>query len=129
MHFRVQNTLTQISLELMNQYIVEIVKTSKWLDPNACDFMLINDKTQVYKALERIWINVAASFGVKWQQIENATENETKLYAARIITMLLIKSVLHANLRMTYNDINLLIGIENQDLLEEYYAYSKAKKS
>ncbi len=129
MHFRVQNTLTQISLELMNQYIVEIVKTSKWLDPNASDFMLINDKTQVYKALERIWINVAASFGVKWQQIENATENETKLYAARIITTLLIKSVLHANLRMTYNDINLLIGIENQDLLEEYYAYSKAKKS
>ena len=113
----------------MNQYIVEIVKSSSWLDPNACDFMEITDKTQTHKALERIWLNVSASFGVKWQQIEHATENETKLYAARIITMLLIKSILHAHLKMTYNDINLLIGVENQDILEEYYAYTKAKKS
>lgn len=113
----------------MNQYIVDIVKSSKWLEPNACDFMEINDKTQTHKALERIWLNVSASFGVKWQQIENATENETKLYAARIITMLLIKSILHSYLKMTFNEINLIIGIENQDLLEEYYDFTKRKKS
>lgn len=113
----------------MNQYIVDIVKNSRWLEPNACDFMNIDEKTHTHRALERIWLNVAASFGVKWQQIENATENETKLYAARIIAMLLIKSILHANLKMTFNDINILIGVENQDVLEEYYEYIKRKKS
>lgn len=113
----------------MNQYILDIVKNSSWLEINACDFMKINDKTMVHVALERIWLNVSASFGVKWQQIEHATQNETKLYAARIICMLLIKSVLHANLKLTYNDINLIIGVDNQDLLEEYYDYLKGKKS
>jgi hypothetical protein len=113
----------------MNQFIVDIVKNSRWLEPHACDFMEITDRTQTHKALERIWLNVAASFGVKWQQIENATENETKLYAARIITMLLIKSILHSYLKMTFNEINLIIGVENQDILEEYYDYIKRKKS
>jgi hypothetical protein len=113
----------------MNQYIVEMVQKSNWLKPHALDFLCIRESTPIHSVLEKIWLNVAASYGVKWQQIENATENETKLYSARIITMLLTISTLTTINKMKDYEVNILIGSENQYLIEDYFDYLKGKKS
>lgn len=113
----------------MNNQVVEIVLKSQWLEQNATNFMNISLSTPTYLVVERIWINVSASFGIKWQQVEHANEFETKAYAARIITMLLIISTLSSKLQMKNYEINILIGKENQDLIDEYFEYIKFKKS
>lgn len=105
-----------------------MVKSSDWLRPHALDFLDIKISTPIHSVIEMIWLNVAASYCVKWQTIENASENETKLYAARIITMLLTISTLKSVHEMKDYEINLLIGTKNQDLIEEYFDYLKGKK-
>ena len=71
-----------------------MVQKSPWMKFNALDFMEIKQSTPIHTVIEMIWLNVAASYSVKWQQIEHASENETKLFSARIITMLLTISTL-----------------------------------
>ena len=113
----------------MNNQIVEIVLKSDWLGQNALNFMNISKSTPIHKIIEGIYINVSASFGYKWQQIEHANEFETKQYAARIITMLLIISTLSSISEMKSYEVNILIGFENQELIEQYFEYIKFKKS
>jgi hypothetical protein len=104
-----------------------MVQESHWMSFESCDFMKINEKTKLHVCLERIWINIAASFGVKWQQIEHATENETKLFSAKIITLLLIISKLKSIYNMTQNEIDVMIGRANAELIDEYFSYLKEK--
>jgi len=111
----------------MNRYILEMVQESHWMSFESCDFMKINEKTKLHVCLERLWINIAASFGVKWQQIEHATENETKLFSAKIITLLLIISKLKSIYNMTQNEIDVMIGRANAELIDEYFSYLKEK--
>lgn len=111
----------------MNRYILEMVQESHWMNFDSCDFMKINAKTKLHVCLERIWLNISASFGVKWQQIEHATENETRLFSAKIITLLLIISKLKSIYNMTQNEIDVMIGRTNAELIEEYFSYLKEK--
>lgn len=108
--------------------IVKMVKSSPWLEPHATDFMEFRYSTPVHTVIERIYLNVAGSYGVKWQQISNAKENQKELFAGRIICNLLIINALKLITKMKMYEINLLIGNENQTIIEDYFNYIQGKK-
>lgn len=107
----------------MNQMIVNLVQQSHWLEQGATDFMKFHSKTFTYTIIERIYLNVAASYRVHWQQIEKASEYETELYVGKIVTYLLIMSTLKSLKKMKPHEINILMGKDFQNTLEEYFEY------
>ena len=112
----------------MNHYILMNVQNSNWMDVNALNFLNLDEYTKLHKSFEGICLNVAASYGVKWQDVQHATENQTNLYVIRIITYLLISSTLRSVYNFSQNEIDVFIRNENAELLDEYFAYLKAKK-
>jgi hypothetical protein len=113
----------------MNHYIVNGVQNSKWLDVDSLDFLDLTEKTKLHKVFEAICLNVAASYGVKWQDVQHATENQTNLFIVRIITYLLISSTLRSLYKMSQNEVDVFIRIQNADLIDEYFDYIKSKKA
>jgi hypothetical protein len=104
------------------------VQNSQWMEVKALDFLKLNEFTKLHKCFESICLNVAASYGVKWQDVQHATENQTNLYVIRIITYLLISSTLRSIYNMSQNEVDVFIRNENAELLDEYFAYLKTKK-
>jgi len=113
----------------MNHYIVEGVQNSQWMKIDALDFLNLTENTKLHKTFEAICLNVAASYGVKWQDVQHATENQTNLYIIRILTYLLIISILRCLYKMSQNEIDVFIRNENATLIDEYFAYIKSKKA
>jgi hypothetical protein len=113
----------------MNHYILEGVQKSQWMEIHALDFLNLTEKTKLHISFEAICLNVAASYGVKWQDVQHATENQTNLFIVRIITYLLIISILRCLYKMSQNEIDVFIRNDNAILIEEYFAYIKSKKA
>jgi hypothetical protein len=112
----------------MNHYIVKIINDSKWLYDDAIDFMDINHNTPEHIAIERIWLNVSVSFNTRWQNLLFATANDTKLYAGKIIVILLIKNILKDIYQLEEEDIDEFLGYNNILIIDEYFDYIKSKK-
>jgi hypothetical protein len=111
----------------MNQFIVKIINDSKWLYPKSIDFLDIDESTPRHVAMERIWLNVSVSFGVKWQDILRCKEEDTKLYSYKIIIMALIYNVLEDVYSLNDNDILNYLGYDNKYMIDEYFDYLKSK--
>lgn len=113
----------------MTKYTIDLVRDSHWLEPDSLDFLDLKESTPMYLTLERIWLNVAASYGLKWQDVENARESEMKRYGVKIITILLTMRTLKVVHKYDENEINLFLGLDNLSLIEEYFEYvDKMKK-
>ncbi|MFY8160839.1 MAG: hypothetical protein ACOVNU_05875 [Candidatus Kapaibacteriota bacterium] len=113
----------------MNKYILEGVQNSQWMNIDALDFLDLTEKTKLHISFEAICLNVAASHGVKWQDVQHANENQTNLFVVRIITYLLIISILRCLYKMSQNEIDVFIREENAYIIDEYFAYIKLKKA
>lgn len=101
--------------------IVSLVQQSHWLEERALDFLKFHTRTPNHVIIESIFLNVAGSYRVNWQQIEKASEYETELYVGKIITYLLIMSSLKSLKKMKPHEINILMGKDFQNTLEEYF--------
>jgi hypothetical protein len=112
----------------MNHYILMGVQNSDWMKVHSLDFLKLDEFTKLHITFEAICLNVAASYGVKWQDVQHATEHKTNLYIVRIITYLLISSTFLSIYKMSQNEVDVFIRNENVDLIEEYFAYVKSKK-
>ena len=111
----------------MNQFIVKIINDSKWLYPKSIDFLQIDDDTPRHLAIERIWLNVSVSFGVKWQDISASSEDDTKLFSYKIIIMILIYNVLEDIYLLDDSQILDYLGYDNKYMIDEYFEYIKSK--
>lgn len=111
----------------MTSYIFNNVKNSKWMQMGATDWMLFRTHMSPHKAIEKIWLNVAASFGVSWQIVAKASITQPHIYIARVITILLTFNVLKVYCKMKENDISVLLGKDNMDILINYYANLEVK--
>jgi hypothetical protein len=113
----------------MNRYILQLIEDSHWLDYGAIDFMQISNDTPKHLAIERIWLNVSLSFNTRWQMIEYASPNDTKLFAGKIVVMVLIHNILRDIYELNDNDISSFLGINNISIIEDYFEYIKIKNS
>jgi hypothetical protein len=111
----------------MNQFIVKIINDSKWLYPKSIDFLEIDNDTPRHIAMERIWLNVSVSFGVRWQDILASREDDTKLYSYKIIINILISNVLEEVYLLDESEILNYLGYDNKYMIEEYFDYIKSK--
>jgi hypothetical protein len=111
----------------MNQFIVKIINDSKWLYPKSIDFLQIDSDTPRHIAMERIWLNISVSFGVRWQDISASSEDDTKLYSYKIIIMILIYNVLEDIYLLDDSEILDYLGYDNKYMIDEYFEYIKSK--
>jgi hypothetical protein len=111
----------------MNQFIVKIINDSKWLYPKSIDFLEIDNDTPRHIAMERIWLNVSVSFGVRWQDILASREDDTKLYSYKIIINILIYNALEEVYLLDESEILNYLGYDNKYMIEEYFDYIKSK--
>jgi hypothetical protein len=113
----------------IDKHLVDMVESSKWLVVGATDFMNIKKSLPLHYAIERIYLNVALSYSVSWQEIMTTSGRNTRLLSAKIVILLLINSILKSYYEMKDYEINLFIGGNDSELLEEYFDYIKGKKS
>lgn len=106
-----------------------MIQSSNWMRIGATDFMEIRKSLPLHYAIERIYLNVALSYNLSWQEIMNASGKNMRLLSARIIMLLLTNSILKSYYEMKDYEINLFIGKSNSELLEDYFDYIKGKKS
>lgn len=112
----------------MDKHICSLIERSKWLEVGAINFMKIKQSTPIHVAVERIYLNVAASHGTNWINVERANQNQTSLYAAKIVTALLIRSVLLYTYKMKDYEVNVFLGNEIVNAIDYYFANNKSKK-
>lgn len=112
----------------MDKYICELVQKSKWLELDSIIFMKIKQSTPIHSMIERISLNVAASFGASWIAINHANQNQIHLYSARVITALLIRSMLLSTYKMKEYEANYFFEDEIVSAIEYYFDYIKFKK-
>lgn len=112
----------------MDKHICSLVLGSKWLEVGSTNFMKIKQSTPIYSAIERISLNVAASYGVHWTMIERCSESQTILYSGKIVTALLIRTTLLFTYKMKQEDVNEFLGEEIVSAIDYYFDFCKLKK-
>lgn len=112
----------------MDRHICSLIENSNWLDIGSISFMKIKASTPIHKAIELITINVAASYQTSWLTINRANEYQTLLYSAKIITALLIRSIMLSTYGMKEYEVNNFLGSEIVASIEYYFDYIKFKK-
>jgi hypothetical protein len=112
----------------MDNHTASMVIKSKWLEIGATSFMKIKRSTPIYSMIERIYLNVAASYGVHWSQLNKATDRQTILYSGKIVASLLIRSNLLYIYDMDEDDVNEFLGQEIVNAIDYYFKYCEAKK-
>jgi hypothetical protein len=113
---------------VIDKHLVSMVQSSEWLTIGSTDFMNIKRSLPLHTAIERIWLNVALSYNISWQEVMRTRRN-TRILSARIITLLLTNSILKSYYEMKDHEINHLLGVDNFKLLDDYFEYIKGKKS
>jgi hypothetical protein len=86
------------------------------------DYFLHLDKCQtVSEIYERVFVNVAARIGVRWQDVFNAKNNYPELLAEKIVAFILIRKAVMENFNYSETDIEKLFGQEAYSLVENYF--------
>jgi hypothetical protein len=100
----------------------KINKTS-WLEPNSLYVFGFTAKTPVHTIFELIFYNVCNDFKTPWRKVLRAERNNLNLYSARVLCYLLIDRALRKYKKLKPQEIEILIGENNFDIINQYYSF------
>lgn len=112
----------------MDKHICSLVFKSKWFEVGSTNFMKIKRSTPIYSMIERVYLNVSASYGVHWTDLHKATDRQTMLFSGKIVANILIRSNLLYIYQMKQEDVNGYIGNEMVEAIDYYFNYCNTKK-
>jgi len=100
----------------------KINKTS-WLDPNSLDCFCFTAQTPVHTIFELIFYNVCNDFKSPWRNVIRAERKDLNLYSARVLCYMLIDRALRKYKKLKPHEIEILIGENNYDIINQYYSF------
>lgn len=104
----------------MSQELIRRVESSPYLLPDFSDNIGLNNCKRVHEAYERIFINIAANKGCKWQDIYNALPRNTEYFIDLCIGLILLERCLKNKFKLGKSERDELLGARLNDILKSY---------
>ena len=105
----------------LNSRIIMLVNNSPFFEPFGDYFLHLDKCKTVHEIYERVFVNVAARIGVKWQMVFNSKSNDPILLAEKIVALILIRKAVMENFNYSEIDLEKLFGQESYYLVENYF--------
>jgi hypothetical protein len=105
----------------LNSRIILLVNNSPFLDTFGDYFLHLDQCQTVSEIFERVFVNVAARIGVRWQMVYHAKSNDPVLLAEKIVALILIRKSVMENFNYSETDLEKLFGQESYYLVENYF--------